>query len=135
MIKKQKGKHLDETQLRRWLAELLLALHYLQVGSQVHLCMWGRGLVHHSLSPPPSLPFFLLFLADSLFPPVVQERNVLHRDLKSSNIFLTAENDLQVRAGGTAGRASRRYGWEGEQGNSGLGFRVQASWGLRKQYA
>lgn len=48
------GKHVDEPQLRRWLVELLLALHYMQ-GKQV-----------------------------------------LHRDLKSSNIFLTTENDVQA---------------------------------------
>jgi len=51
------GKLLDEVQLRRWLAQLLLALHYMQT------------------------------------------KNVLHRDLKSSNVFLTAENDVQVRCG------------------------------------
>ena len=46
---------MDEPQLRRWLVELLLALHYMQ-GKQV-----------------------------------------LHRDLKSSNLFLTSENDVQAR--------------------------------------
>ena len=48
------GKHLDEISLRRWLVQLLLALHYMRT------------------------------------------KHVLHRDLKTSNIFLTAENDVQV---------------------------------------
>lgn len=49
------GKYVDERQIRRWLAEMLLALHYLQT------------------------------------------KQVLHRDLKTSNIFLTADNDVQAR--------------------------------------
>eukprot|EP00955_Chlamydomonas_euryale_P110442 366000-Chlamydomonas_euryale.AAC.24 len=50
------GKHFDEVQLRRWLAQMLLALQYLQT------------------------------------------KHVLHRDLKTCNIFVTSDGDVQDTA-------------------------------------
>ncbi|KAG1666677.1 hypothetical protein FOA52_013589 [Chlamydomonas sp. UWO 241] len=53
-VERCKGVHFDEQQLRRWLAQMLLALQYMQ------------------------------------------SKHVLHRDLKTSNIFLTSAGDVQV---------------------------------------
>ncbi len=60
VMARRKGKFFEESQLRLWLAQLLLALIYLEKKNVIQCvgCMWGSVLRVRVRQPQPSLAWY-----------------------------------------------------------------------------
>lgn len=83
-LKQQKGELLPERQVVEWFVQIAMAL---QVSSE-SVYAFFPSFIHIKRQ---SLSYFSYFVYQYL-----HERNILHRDLKTQNIFLTKTNIIKV---------------------------------------